>query len=61
MGGFCQVVDAPYVVHITKNEFDNMVCANMLEVSWQLGDSMSKVREKRSTSKSGFFLMKFER
>ena len=25
------------------------------------GDSMSKVREKRSKSKSGFFLMKFER
>ena len=26
-----------------------------------LGDSMSKVREKRSTSKSGFFLMKYEK
>ena len=35
--------------HIAKNQISH----------W--GDSMSKVREKRSTSKSGFFLMKCER
>ena len=29
--------------------------------TWIQGDSMSKVQEKRSTSKSGFFLMKYER
>ena len=36
--------------------FKQMVILGVL-----VGDSMSKVREKRSTSKSGFFLMKFER
>ena len=43
---FPDIAVLPYIIQIL------LIC---------MGDSMSKVREKTSTSKSGFFLMKCER